>query len=458
MSLKGSHVSDSIFYSCPTAFASMARRTEHTTEDGMPKIARPLSELAIKRATYKRHGGNHLFDGGGLYLDVRKSGRKTWRFKYRQDGKQQTRTIGDYPDVTMVKARAERGRLKLLLQQGVNLSLQRQKEKIAHASNAASTFKAVATEWMEQNAAGWANGYTRTVRLRLVNEVFPVIGKYPIAEIDAPVLLEVLRSIEARGYLDTANRVRGYMSRIFRYAIATSRARHDAAADLIGALAKPTRNHYPTMTDPEAIGALLRTIDGYQGHFTTRTALQLAPLVFVRPGELRGAEWLEFDFDQALWSIPASRMKLRTSIKRDSHQPPHLVPLSRQALAILQKLHAFNGEGKLLFPSPRDRNRSMSDNTVNAALRRLGYDKSQMVGHGFRHMASTRLNEQGFPADAIERQLAHKAKGIRGVYNRAEYLPERIRMMQAWADYLDELKAHVQPGNRTCAAEADSVP
>lgn len=285
----------------------------------------------------------------------------------------------------------------------------------------------------------YAASYAPKVIGRLENDVFPWIGRRPIADIDAPELLEVLRRVEARGTLETMQRERTLISTIFRYAIATARARHDPAADLRGALPHPAKQRFPTITNPARIGELLRAIHGYSGNPSTCIALRLAPLLFVRPGELRAAEWAEVSIAAAEWRIPPARRKLKRDAK-DTGAQPHIVPLPRQAVALLAEAHSLTGGGRFVFPSVRTKARAMSDNTLNAALRRLGFDASEIVSHGFRHMASTLLNERGWPHDWIERQLSHKPEGVRGVYNLAEYMPQRRQMLQAWADYLDALR------------------
>jgi integrase len=290
----------------------------------------------------------------------------------------------------------------------------------------------LALEWHCKFKPGWTEKHAGRMLARLERDVFPWLGSRPVNEINTPELLAVVRRIEKRGALDVAHRVLGYCGQIFRYAIATGRGERDISADLRGALSPVRSKHHASITDVKAVGALLRAIDGYEGHFITRCALRLAPLVFVRPGELRAAEWRELDLDTAEWRIPGSRMKMRAV---------HIIPLSQQAVAILRELHPLTGRGKYVFPSLRSGERPMSENTVNAALRRLGYDKGEMTGHGFRSMASTLLNEQGWHHDAIERQLAHAERdAVRGAYNYAEHLPERRKMMQAWASYLDGLR------------------
>jgi integrase len=306
------------------------------------------------------------------------------------------------------------------------------KRKVEKASEVDS-FEAIAREWFEKFSANWAPTHSSKVIRRLEMDVFPWLGSRRARDIAPPELLTCLRRVESRGALDTAQRVLQNCGQIFRYAVATGRAERDPAADLRGALPPPNGDHFASITEPTNIGALLRSIEGYEGTFIARCALRLAPLVFVRSGELRKSEWSEFDLDGAEWRIPGERMKARVL---------HIVPLSRQAVAILRELHASTGDGKYLFPSVRSAARPMSDNTLNAALRRLGYTTDDMTAHGFRSMASTLLNEQGcWNRDAIERQLAHGERDeVRAAYNYAEYLPERRKMMQAWADYLDGLR------------------
>lgn len=419
----------------------LARRFVHHPK--VPAMARripPLTEMACRKKTYDPAGGNKLFDGGGLYLELRSSGAKLWRMKYRFAGKERLLSIGSYPEVSSEQARASRAEAKALLAKGVDPSMHRRIEKSTRELAVATTLRAVAEEWIERFSPGWHESHTRTIEVRLKNDVYPWIGERPIGDLLAPELLTVLRRVEKRGALETAHRIRQYFSLIFRYAISTGRVMRDPAADLKGALRSPIVRHYATITDPVEIGRLLHAVDGYRGHFVTRVALQLAPMLFVRPGELRGAEWDEIDLDAGEWRIPAIRMKMKLAHKLNGRQTDHVVPLATQAVAILRELEPLTGGGLYVFPSARTRLRPISDNTVNAALRRLGYGTDDIVGHGFRHMASTLLNEQGWSSDAIERQLAHKEKGVRAVYNLAEYLPERRAMMQAWANYLQELK------------------
>jgi integrase len=367
-------------------------------------------------------------DAEGLTLLVQPNGARLWRFRYRFAGREKMLSLGSYPATSLAGARKKRDAAKADLEAGIDPSAKRQAERTARAD----TFAAIAEEWIGQNAA--LDPDTREqYRRRLSKYVFPKLGSWPIATITAPEILRVLRNIESTGRLETAHRVRSAVSRVFRYALATGRADRDPAADVRGAIASPKASNFAAIVDPREVGRLLRAIEGYQGQPAVMCALRLAPLVFVRPGELRGAEWAEFDRDAAEWRIPAQRMKM---------DERHVVPLSRQVLAILDELEGYTGAGRFLFPSLRTRERCISENTLNAALRRLGYDGNEHTAHGFRTTASTLLNELGWHPDVIELQLAHKPRAkVRAAYNRAERLAERRKMMQAWADYLDGLKA-----------------
>lgn len=388
-----------------------------------------LTDLQVKKAKVTDKP-QKLSDGGGLYLLVQANGAKYWRLKYRFMGVEKVLALGVYPDISLSDARERREVARKLLANGADPSAVKKAQKAASVALTENSFEIVAREWFMKHASNWADTHSSKVIRRLEADAFPWIGSRPIGDITAPELLAMLRRVESRGALDTAHRVHQNCGQVFRYAIATGRAQRDPSADLRGALPPANRKHYPTITDPKAIGELLRAIDGYTGTYSTRYALRLAPMLFVRPSELRKAEWCEFNLDKAEWRIPATRMKMKAQ---------HIVPLSSQALAVLRELYCISGFAKYVFPSPRTTTKPMSDNTVNAALHRLGY-KGEFVGHGFRHMASTLLNEQGWNRDAIERQLAHAERdGVRAAYNYAEYLPERKRMMQAWADYLDGL-------------------
>lgn len=391
-----------------------------------------LSDSAIRQA---RPGPKprKLFDGAGLYLLLNPAGGKWWRLKYRFAGKEKLLALGTYPEVALRQVREERDAARKLLAAGRDPGIERKTTKAALVQREANSFEAVAREWFEKFSDAWAPTHAKTVVRRLERDVFPWLGSRPVSEITAVELLAVLRRVEARGALETAHRIHQVCGQVFRYAIATGRALRDPSGDLRGALPPVRESHHAALTKPADVVALLRAIGGYQGSFVVRCALRLAPLLFVRPGELRKAEWSEFDLEGATWRIPAAKMKMRME---------HLVPLSRQAIEVLRELHPLTGAGRYVFPGGRTTVRPMSENAITAALRRMGYERGRMTAHGFRTLASTLLNELGWPADAIERQLAHAERdGVRDAYNRAEYLAERRRMMQAWADYLDGLVA-----------------
>lgn len=402
----------------------------------------PLTDTAIRNAkpgitpAGKETGGKpyKMGDAGGLYLEVAPAGGKWWRLKYRYDGKEKRLSLGVYPDVSLKDARQRRDDARKLLADGVDPGENRKAAKAAKAERATNSFEVIAREWFAKNSASWVSNHGDRIIRRLERDIFPWIGGKPIAEITAPQLLAVLRRIEERGAVETAHRAHQNCGQIFRYAIATGRTERDPSPDLKGALPPVKQTHHAAITEPKAIAELLRAMGGYQGHFVTKCALRLAPLFFVRPSELRKAEWVEFDLDKAEWNIPAERMKMRE---------PHLVPLSIQAVAILRELHALTGEGRYVFPGARTNGRPMSDNAILAALRRMGFAKDEMSGHGFRAMARTILDEvlQVRP-DFIEHQLAHAVRDPNGrAYNRTAHLAERRKMMQLWADYLDKLKA-----------------
>ena len=369
-----------------------------------------------------------LADERGMFLLVNPNGAKWWRLKYRFDGKEKSLSLGVYPDVGLKDAREKRDAARNLLAGGVDPSINRKIQKAARLDRAENSFEVVAREWYAKLSTKWTAGHAGKVFTRLEKDVFPWVGGRPIAEVTAPELLSALRRIESRGAIETAHRAYQSCGQIFRYAIATGRAERDPSTDLRGALQPVISTHHASITDPKEIGALLRAVDGYAGEFVTRCALRLAPLVFLRPGELRHAEWTEIDFEKSEWRIPAEKMKARVQ---------HVVPLSTQAAAILAEVQPLTGDGRFVFPGVRAIGRPMSENTVNAALRRMGYTNAQMTGHGFRSMASTLLNEHGWNRDAIERQLAHGERDeVRAAYNYAEFLPERRKMMQWWADHL----------------------
>jgi integrase len=383
------------------------------------------------RSARPRENAYKLFDGGGLYIEITPTGGKLWRLKFRHDGRENRLALGAHPDTTLKLARERRDDARRLLAAGVDPSGRRQAEKLATAN----TFEAVAREWLALQQKKLAPSAFAKAVWTLETLVFPYIGLRPIAKVGPSDVLKVLRRIEGRGIHETAHRTRQRCAQVFRYAVQTERADRDPTADLRGALAPVVSEHFAAITEPAKIGELLRAIDGYAGHVVTAYALKLAPLLFVRPGELRHAEWPEFVLDghEPLWRIPAEKMKMREQ---------HLVPLAAQALALLRELRSVTGRGRYVFPSLRSGSRPMSENTVNAALRRLGYSADEMTGHGFRSLAATCLNEQGYHPDLIELQLAHAERNqVRAAYNKAQRLPERRKMMQAWADYLDGLRA-----------------
>lgn len=390
----------------------------------------PLSDKKVRNEKPAERP-KKLFDGGGLYMLVQPSGARWWRLKYRHAGKEKLLSLGVYPDVTLKQARANRDEARKLIADGIDPSAQRQADEAAKLLASANSFKAVAEEWMShQRVAAITAAKSRWI---LETFLFPEIGRKPVNEITPRELLGALRKIEATGKLETASRAKIKAGQVFRFAIVEGKAESDPTASLRGALKSPKVKHHAAITDPKKMGELLRAIDAFSGQYVTECALKLAPLVFVRPGELRKAEWSEFDLDGSTWRIPAARMKMKAA---------HLVPLSKQAVAILRDLYALTGRGRYVFPSVRAHDRPMSENTVTASLRRLGYSGDEMTGHGFRSMAATRLNEMGWRADAIERQLAHaESNKVRDAYtSAAQYLDERKKMMQAWADYLDALR------------------
>lgn len=392
-----------------------------------------LTDLLVRNAK-SRNAAYKLSDVNGLYLLVSKAGGKHWRFDYRFDGVRRTLTVGPYPLFTLAEARDARDEARKHLRAGVDpLALQKQ-ERHAQELAAAATFTAIADEVLQRMEKERRAKATLTKTRWLLDFARPDLGPRPIAEITAPQILSVLRKVEDRGRYETAKRLRSVIGSIFRYAIATGRATSDPTYALRGALTSPPVTHRAAITEPEAVGELLRAIDSFEGQPATHAALKLAPHVFVRPGELRMAEWSELDLDKAIWSIPAAKTKMRRPLK---------TPLTPQSIAILRSIQRFTGNGRFVFPSLRSNDRPMSDNCLNAALRRLGYDNTEMTAHGFRAMACSLLNESGlWHADAIERQLGHcDSNEVRRAYARAEYWDERVRMMNWWSDQLDLLRA-----------------
>ena len=399
----------------------------------------PLTETQIK-ALKPGEKARKVADEKGLYLLVQPSGGKLWRLKYRVDGKEKLLALGAYPDVTLKMARERRDEARRLLADGIDPSEHRKAHKAAREDAQANSFEAIAREWFTKMLPTWVPGHADKILRRLERDVFPWIGSKPIADITAPDLLTVARRVEARGRLETAHRALQNCGQVFRYAVATGRAERDPTGDLRGALPPTREKHMAAITDPAEVAGLLRAIDAFRGTLTVKSALQLAPLVFVRPGELRKAEWAEIDLEKGEWNIPAERMK---GWKRKGVTTPHLVPLAPQAVAILQELRPLTGRGRHVFAG-RDPKKCMSDAAVNAALRRMGYDtKTEMTGHGFRAMARTILHEElGIDREVIEHQLAHAVPDALGTaYNRTKFIKDRRRMMDLWADYLGRLKA-----------------
>jgi integrase len=392
----------------------------------------PLTELTVRSAKPQAKISK-LSDGGGLQLWVTPDGAKRWRLAYRFAGGQKLLAIGVYPAVGLKDARAAQGRAKKLLASGVDPSEAKRLAKIENAKSAENTFAALTVELIEKKRREGKAEVTLGKVHWLLSLALPDLGGRPMKDITAPQILAVLRKVESRGKLETAKRLRATIGQVFRYAVATGRADADPTGALSGAIASPVTKNRSAVVEPRAFGALLRAIAAYQGAPETVAALELLALTFVRPGELRSAEWSEFDLDGAHWSIPGEKMKMRR---------PHRVPLSPRAVAILRELHSITGKGRFLFPSVRTPKRCMSENTINAALRRLGFKQDEMTAHGFRSAASSLLNESGlWNPDAIERQLAHvDADSVRRAYARADYWSERVQMMTWWADECDRLR------------------
>ncbi len=378
-----------------------------------------------------------------MYLEISPAGGKYWRLKYRFANKEKRLALGVYPEVSAKQAREWRDNARRLLANGVDPSIDRKIQKAAVVERAANSFEVVAREWFARQSPGWAVSHSSKIMGRLEKDVFPWLGDRPIADIKAPEVLTVLRRVEERGALDTAHRVHQNCGQVFRYAVATGRADRDVSADLRGALPAARHTHFAAVTDPSEVAGLLRALDAFRGTFVVQCALRLAPLLFVRPGELRTAEWSQFDLDKAQWRYTVSKTRRE-----------HLVPLATQAVSILRDLHALTGSQKYVFPG-RDIKKPMSGAAINAALRRLGFDtKTEITGHGFRAMARTILHERlRFQSEVIEHQLAHKVPDALGTaYNRTKFIDDRIAMMQQWADYLDKLKAATEVSKTSATA------
>lgn len=394
-----------------------------------------LTDTAIRNAK-PGEKAIKLADGAGMFLLITPAGGKLWRLKYRVDGREKLLAIGAYPEISLSEARKRREEARALIAQGKDPSREKQREKVRARIEAADTFTAISDEYCAKRRRDGEKGWSPATATRseyLLSLLNPSIGKLPIAEIEPADILVAVRKIESKGNLESARRTLQLASMVFRYAIATARLRSDPTRDLRGALTAPKVTHYGAITEAKRVGELLRAIDGYEGSGITKLALQIAPHVFVRPGELRHAEWGEIDLEGALWVIPAGKMKMRK---------PHHVPLSRQAVALFREIEAATGPNGFVFPSVRTRTRPMSENTINAGLRRLGYSTDEMTAHGFRAMASTLLNESGkWHPDAIERALAHgDTNKVRAAYHRGAHWQERVEMAQWWSDYLDMLR------------------
>jgi integrase len=392
----------------------------------------PLTDIEIRKAqpTGKPY---RLYDAGGLYIEVAAKGRKLWRLKYRSSGKEKRLALGIYPDVSLADARKGRDSARTLLAQAVDPGEHKKLQKAAQNERSLNSFEVVAREWFAKHSHTWAASHAEKIINRLENDVFPWIGDRPIAEIAPPEVLKMLRRIEGRGALDTAHRAHQNCGQVFRFAVATGRATRDPTADLRGALPPAKHEHFASITEPAKVGELLRAIDAFKGTFPVQCALRLAPMLFVRPGELRKATWDGFDLDKAEWNYLVTKTKTN-----------HTVPLPSQAVEILRDLHQLTGNREHVFPGGHDPKKPMSEAAVNAALRRMGYDtRTEITGHGFRAMARTILDEHlHVRPEIVEQQLAHTVRDPLGrAYNRTKHLAERRKMMQRWADYLDELKA-----------------
>ncbi|KVE23537.1 integrase [Burkholderia singularis] len=392
----------------------------------------PLTDTAIRNAK-PADKPVRLFDGGGLYLEIAPSGGKWWRLKYRFGGKEKRYSLGVYPEVTLATARKKRDEAREKLAAGIDPGEAKKAEKRASLLAAAHSFEVVARGWMDERKTTVEPAQHEKTLARMENDVFPWLGKRPIAEIDAPEILVVLKRVDGRGARFTAHRIRSEISRVFRYGIKEGYCKTDPARDLVDAIPPAQTTHFASITEPEKVAEMLRAFDGFTGTFPVLCALKLAPMLFVRPGELRKAQWSQFELDKGEWRYFVNKTKT-----------DHLVPLATQAVAILRELHALTGEGVYVFPGARDRNRPMSEAAINAALRRLGYDtRTEITGHGFRAMARTILHEElEEKPEVIEHQLAHTVPDSLGrAYNRTKFIKARRSMMQQWADYLDKLKA-----------------
>ena len=388
----------------------------------------------LVRAAKPQEKDYKINDGRGLYLQVSKAGGKHWRMKYRIHGKEKKLSFGSYPDVSLARARRLRDEARLKIGDGCDPALEKRKTKATARMNADNTFERIAREYIDLKMASEGRADRTIEKANWFLELLtPAIGRMPITDIDPQMLLAALKRMEAKGHYETAKKCRGFAGRVFRYGVATGRCQSDPTHFLGGALITPKARHYAAILEPDKFGALLRAIESFECSPVTLAALLIAPHVFVRPGELRHAEWKEFDLKEGIWNLPAAKMKARR---------PHAVPLSRQVIELLLGLKTLTGHGKYVFPSAHGGGRPMSENTINASFRRMGFGKDEVTAHGLRATASTLLNESGlWNPDAIERALAHgESNATRGAYHRGLHWDERVRMAQWWSDYLDELR------------------
>lgn len=397
-------------------------------------MKRNLTATAVKSAdTSENQKPYKLSDGGGMFLYVVSKHKKFWRYSYRFAGKQKTLSIGTYPELSLMDARQLHDEARSALAKGIDPSAHKKMMQANLSKESDSGLEIVAREWFAKFSQQWVESHASKIIRRLERDIFPWIGNRPIADIEPPEILQCLRRIEERGALETAHRAKQNLGQVFRYAVATGRVPRDITADLKDALPPAITKNFSAVTDPIEIGELMRAMEDYTGTLETRTALMLSAYLFTRPGELRQMEWTEIDFDSARWHIPAEKMKASRE---------HIVPLSEQALKLLDEIRPLTGRWRFVFPSMTDKRKAMSNNTVRQALRRLGYDNDTMTAHGFRALASTRLYEMGYDSELIEKQLAHAVgNDVRRAYDRSQHIERRTPMMQVWADYLDELKA-----------------
>lgn len=397
-----------------------------------------LSDTAI-RAAKPRMKEWKLADEKGLYLLLTPAGGKLWRLKFRHNGREKKLSLGQYPEVSLSQARKLRDEARAKLSAGQDPALERKKDKLKRQFAAGATFEAVATEYIDRKMTGDGKALATIVKARwFLEQLKPAIGNMPLNDVDPQMMLAALKRLEARGVLETAKKCRSFASRVFRYGVATGRCQADPTHLLQGALVAPKARHFAAILEPEKLGELLRAIDGFSGHPVTVAALKMAPHVFVRPGELRHAEWKEISLEEKVWRIPPEKMKARRA---------HEVPLSKQVLEILRGLKPVTGHGNFVFPSAAGGSRPMSENTINACFRRMGFGKDEITAHGLRSTASTLLNESGkWSADAIERALAHgDSNKVRAAYHRGAHWQERVKMAQWWSDYLDQLRNDFAP-------------